>query len=76
MDVNKLVRMANQIAENFEYGPDKKKAADSTVDHLRRFWTPGMRALIVQCARQGDNDLSEVAALAVAELTEKNNDAA
>ena len=76
MDINKLVRMANQIAENFAYGPNKEKAADDTVDHLRRFWTPEMRALIVQYARQDDSDLSEVAALAVAKLAEESNDAA
>ncbi len=76
MDVNKLVRMANQIAENFEYGADKHKAAEGTVDHLRRFWTPEMRALIVQYSRQDQNDLSEIAALAVAKLAEETDDAA
>ncbi|WP_428099089.1 formate dehydrogenase subunit delta [Candidatus Rariloculus sp.] len=68
MNVNKLVRMANQIAENFDYGPDKHKAAEGTADHLRRFWTPEMKQLIIPYSRQDRHELSKVAALAVAKL--------
>ncbi len=76
MNVNKLVRMVNQIAANFEYGPDKDKAAESVADHLRRFWTSDMLALIIEYLRQDQNDLSEIAALAVAKLAEEQSDAA
>jgi formate dehydrogenase subunit delta len=70
MQAEKLVRMANQIAANFEYGPDKDKAVEGTVDHLRRFWNPLMRKEIVEFAASDDAKLNEVAARAVAELAE------
>ena len=71
MKVEKLVRMANQIAANFEYGPDKNKAAEGVADHLSRFWTPSMLTQIVEYHRDGGTELTEVAALAVAKLSEK-----
>ena len=71
MDVEKLVRMANQIAANFEYGPDKDKAAAGVADHLRRFWTPSMRAQIIDGYRQNTVELSDLAKLAVAKLAEQ-----
>jgi len=77
MDVRKLVRMANQIAANFDYGTDKGKAAAATADHLTRFWSPEMRQQIVAHYRQGSNggpsdvpELSLVATRAVALLAE------
>jgi len=48
MDVNKLVRMANQIAANLDHGKDPEKAIAGTLDHLKRFWTPEMRRQIVE----------------------------
>jgi formate dehydrogenase subunit delta len=71
MDVEKLVRMANQIAANFDYGPDKDKAAAGAADHLKRFWTPSMRAQIIDGYRRDMLDLSDVAKLAVAKLAEQ-----
>ncbi|MEQ8502969.1 MAG: formate dehydrogenase subunit delta [Sneathiellaceae bacterium] len=38
-----LIRMANQIAANFEgYPADEARAG--LLDHLRKFWDPRMRA--------------------------------
>jgi len=77
MNVNKLVRMANQIAANLDYGKDPEQAIAGTVDHLKRFWTPEMRRQIVEHYRQGSNGASEVielsyiAAKAVARLAEE-----
>ena len=76
MDIEKLVRMANQIAANFEYGPDKDKAAASVADHLRRFWTPSMRAQLIDGHRQKLIDLSELAGLAVTKLAEQQKNTA
>ena len=75
MIVNKLVRMANQIAANFEYG-DKDKAVAAVLDHLRRFWTPQMRAEIIAYRAAEGTGLNDVAAQAVAKLAENNADAA
>ncbi len=48
MDVEKLVKMANQIAANSDYGADKEKIAATIADHLTRFWTPEMRKAIIE----------------------------
>jgi formate dehydrogenase subunit delta len=71
MKADKLVRMANQIADNFAYGSDDAKSAASVADHLRRFWTPGMRRLIVEYLNGGGTGLNKVAALAVAALAQE-----
>jgi formate dehydrogenase subunit delta len=68
MDIEKLVRMANQIAANSDYGPDKEKLAATVADHLTRFWTPEMRAAIIEGHRRKLLDLSPLAASAVEKL--------
>jgi formate dehydrogenase subunit delta len=68
MDIEKLVRMANQIAANIDYGPDKEKLAATVADHLTRFWTPEMRAAIIEGHRRKLLDLSPLAARAVEKL--------
>lgn len=65
MDIEKLVRMANQIAANLDYGPDKEQVAVATADHLRRFWNSSMRAAIVDGHSRKLLDLSPIAARAV-----------
>jgi len=70
MQVEKLVRMANQIAANFDYGPDKQKAVAGVVDHLQRFWSPLMRQEIAGYDDSGDIQLSEVAKQAVVKMAQ------
>ncbi|HEX5421580.1 MAG TPA: formate dehydrogenase subunit delta [Gammaproteobacteria bacterium] len=71
MDVQKLVRMANQIADNFDYGQGRDKAVKSAAEHLRKSWTPDMKQQIVEHYRSGQSELNEKAAAAVAQLAEK-----
>lgn len=73
---NKLVRMANQIADNFDYGPDQSKAVDGVLDHLMRFWTSDMKRTIIEQQKGGDVGLNEIAASAVKALAEKIGQAA
>ncbi len=75
MQAEKLVRMVNQIAANFDYGPDKAKAVAGVVDHLRRFWSPLMREEIVDHDDQGEVKLSDVAKQAVAQLAQEQSSA-
>jgi len=72
---HKLVRMANQIADNFDYG-DRDKAVAGVLDHLVRFWTLDMKHAIVEQHRQGDIGLNEIAAAAVEALSGKIGQAA
>jgi formate dehydrogenase subunit delta len=67
---NKLVRMANQIADNFAYG-DRDKAVAGVLDHLMRFWTPEMKQTIIEQHRGGDIDLNDIATAAIEALSEK-----
>lgn len=76
MITNKLVRMANQIADNFDYGPDKDKAVAGVLDHLTRFWTPEMKRAIIEHQQSGADGLSTVASAAVTKLAEKTESAA
>jgi formate dehydrogenase subunit delta len=68
MDVEKLVRMANQIATANDYGSDKDKVAAVVADHITRFWTPAMRIAIIDGHRKNLVDLTPVAAKAVERL--------
>jgi formate dehydrogenase subunit delta len=52
MPIEKLTRMANQIAGFFRSYPEDKALA-GIHDHLTAFWTPGMRTAILAHARQG-----------------------
>jgi hypothetical protein len=70
MDVDKLARMADQIATNFYYGPNKAQAVASVADHLLRFWSAAMRAELAEGHARGRVTLSEVAALALATATQ------
>jgi formate dehydrogenase subunit delta len=56
MSIEKLTRMANQIAGFFRSYP-KDKALAGIRDHLVAFWTPGMRDAILAHANQGGEGL-------------------
>ena len=76
MDIDKLVRMANQIAANFDYGADKDKVAAGVADHLTRFWTPSMRLAVIEGHKKKLIELSPVAARAVEMLVPPKTNAA
>lgn len=76
MITEKLVRMANQIAANFDIGADRARAVDGVVDHMRRFWTPAMLDEIADAHRSGKADLSEIAARAVEQLAQERRSSA
>ena len=71
MDAPKLARMANQIAANFDYGPDKSVAVESVADHLRRFWSPLMFDEIAEYMATGDAELSAIAEQALTRIIEE-----
>ncbi|EPL04485.1 formate dehydrogenase subunit delta [Pseudomonas sp. TH05] len=43
MSTANLIKMANQIAQYFANEPDQQQAMLSVRNHLKMFWTPGMR---------------------------------
>jgi formate dehydrogenase subunit delta len=61
MDVDNLIRMANQIGEFFESMPDRTQAMEDIATHIKRFWEPRMRRAILESIDQKNaNDLSEI----------------
>ena len=52
MDIQHLIKMANDIASFFEAEPDASKGAKSVAEHLKNFWDPRMRREILSYADQ------------------------
>ena len=73
MDVDKLVRMVNHIAANFEGGSDEGQAVADVTGHIQRFWSPLMRRQIVEHWRAQPGDLTPRAAQAIAAIDEQND---
>ena len=58
MDVQKLVKMANEIGKFFEAQPDHTAAVEGVASHISRFWEPRMRReLLVYVEQTGGTDL-------------------
>lgn len=47
MDIDNLVRMANQIGGFFSAYPDRQEALEGIATHIKKFWEPRMRLLIL-----------------------------
>jgi formate dehydrogenase subunit delta len=43
VDPEKLIHMANRIADFFQAEPDRQAALEGIAGHLKRFWDPRMR---------------------------------
>ncbi|MDR6957674.1 formate dehydrogenase subunit delta [Pseudomonas brassicacearum] len=43
MSAESLIKMANQIAQYFTSEPDHALAVNGVRQHIKNFWTPGMR---------------------------------
>lgn len=55
-----LVRMANQMADYFKAFP-ASEAAPGIADHIRKFWTPKMRAQFIVFGETHPADLHQLA---------------
>ena len=52
MEASSLIKMANQIGTFFESMPDHQQAVEDIATHLKRFWAPKMRKIIVDSIDQ------------------------
>ncbi len=75
MDVEKLVRMANQISAFFRH-EGAEKGASSTMKHLKEFWDPRMRNGILVHLDAGGAGLDPIALAAVRLLAQKSSQSA
>ena len=64
MKAEKLVRMANEIARNLRMLPGDDPSI-ATADHVKSFWTPGMRASIIAHADAGGDGFDPIVLEAV-----------
>jgi len=64
-EVAHLVSMANDIAVNLSFHAD---ADEKIADHINRFWAPRMRALLLEYAAGGKQDLSDALLPALSKL--------
>ena len=61
MDIDKLIKMANQIGDFFESLPDRSEASDGIASHLKRFWAPRMRTqLLHHIDSEGGTELKPI----------------
>ncbi len=66
--LEKLIRMANQIALAFRLEP-RERALASVADHIKSFWTPKMRRDIAAHAALGGEGLDPLALAALDRLS-------
>ena len=64
-EVAALVKMANQIADNFSFHDD---AVSRTADHLQRFWAPSMQRRLKAGVASGEAELKPIAQQALEQL--------
>lgn len=77
MNVERLIEMANDIANFFAGDPDREAGVDGVANHLRRFWEPRMRKqLLAHVAAHGPSGLNELAQAGVAKLAAMSSAAA
>jgi formate dehydrogenase subunit delta len=72
---DKLVRMANQIATEFDHQQGANAAA-ATWDHLWHFWDPRMCAQIIAHLDQGGEGLNDIARQAITMLRDRASERA
>ncbi|ESJ19471.1 NAD-dependent formate dehydrogenase subunit delta [Cupriavidus sp. HPC(L)] len=56
MNLDNLVKMANQIGTFFAAMPDRDEALADIATHLRRFWAPPMRRALLEGVDNGQAD--------------------
>jgi formate dehydrogenase subunit delta len=77
MEIQRLIKLANNIGSFFEAEPDKMKGAQGVATHIKNFWEPRMRRQILDYvdAQEGEG-LSDVVLTALRshrdELTPKS----
>jgi formate dehydrogenase subunit delta len=61
MKINRLIDMANQIANFFEAEEDREVAVADVANHLKKYWNPRMRRQLVDHVdAAGDEGLSSL----------------
>lgn len=75
MNVDHLVKMANEIGAFFAGASPPEQAPRDVATHLRRYWEPRMRQAMLAHFEQGGAGLTELARSAVAILAAESGTA-
>lgn len=68
VNTNKLLRMAEQITANMNYGGDTELVATKVADHINRFWDERMKSAIKDYASDHQDALSVELGAAIAKV--------
>jgi formate dehydrogenase subunit delta len=68
MHIEKLVSMANDIADFFNAESDKEIAAEGVKKHIQRSWDPRMKKAIIAYYQDNREGLSPLSAKAIKKL--------
>ena len=68
MDRQRLVEMANDIANYFASEPDREAGIAGIADHLQKFWDPRMRRQLMAHLQAGGEGLGDLARAGVERL--------
>lgn len=68
MNIDHLVKMANEIGSFFVTANDEETAAKLIADHLKRFWDPRMRKQVIAHLGQGGEGFTPAVAKAISQL--------
>jgi formate dehydrogenase subunit delta len=72
MNIDLLIKMANQITDFWEGEAGHEVAVKEVATHLRRYWEPRMRAqMITYCHERQGSGLNDIAKAAVGVLAEQ-----
>ena len=73
MNIDLLIKMANEISAFFAAETDQEQAVRAVANHLQRFWEPRMRAqIIAYCEQRQGAGLVDLAKGAVALLANES----
>jgi len=68
MNIENLVKMANEIGLFFAAEADRDQAAKDMASHLQKFWEPRMRARMLEHYAQGGKGLESLPMSAIGML--------
>jgi formate dehydrogenase subunit delta len=67
-ELDHLIKMINQIADNIAIGDDDTLTAPQVTNHLNKFWARTMKEKIIAYAASDGDQLNSVAKIAVSQL--------
>ncbi len=75
VEVEHLIKMINQIADNVAIGESDDMTADKLVAHIKRFWARSMIEMIIKYAGSDGEKLQPVAKKAISLLATEAQEA-